>query len=553
MNIIEHLEQTVSTVVLGNSMDAAQLSLLEQFYAILATRLSIPKVYSMLLRSDQINVPAHEAIHDSLFEQVWQDPHARQIIIKELSAAHHINEIVTTQLLINAAPIAYQALNDHANGQFLPTYLQTQQPVLRQYLPVWSAPIIADRLIDAPTDTTVLPSSSKVLNPNISAVAGLSDADETNTDENVLPLAIAFEQETFVDTDAIHANPSKHHHSEYHDSEYYDSEYYDSEYYDSEQNKSEPVRIASNPELLTTQPFRKVRAHNISVRKISWLIFALAVLAGIGLTWALVIKPKQVVVDTPAPPAMVTPIEEPAATPLTPISMIVGVDDSGQLYTCNATVGDITMQNALIQAFNVSFGGQASTCEVTVTEGVATGLSNMTVQRLPDILTLLRAVPFARLQLQDERIMLEAPDDMLLQQLLGDMRIIVPTMQINSAAPIPLPDSTAINNENTIAGVDNATGMNNSLENEAMTNQNNNEATGLNNYQPSDDNTGDRMIPDPLGNNTGSNMGGNVQNRSQNTNRDISPLPTVPAGPISLSEVDEMASREIRVDPVRAN
>ncbi|WP_435979848.1 hypothetical protein [Psychrobacter sp. DM4] len=543
MNIIEHLEQTVSTVVLGNSMDAAQLSLLEQFYAILATRLSMPKVYSMLLRSDQINVPVHEAIHDSLFEQVWQDPHARQIIIKELSAAHHINEIVTTQLLINAAPIAYQALNDHASGQFLPAYLQTQQPVLRQYLPVWSAPVIADHLIGATPEIIVLPSSSEVLNPDTSSVVGQStvadqsDFDNTKKDKSVLPLATGVEQEAFVDTDAIHANPSKHHYSEY---------------CDSEQNKSDSVRIANNPELLTTRPFRKVRAHNISVRKISWLIFALAVLAGIGLTWALVIKPKQVVVDTPAPPTMVTPTEEPAAIPLTPISMIVGVDDSGQLYTCNATVGNITMQNALIQAFNVSFGEQASTCEVTIAEGVATGLSNMTVQRLPDMLTLLRAVPFARLQLQDERIILEAPDDMLLQQLLGDMRIIVPTMQINSAVPIPLPDSTAINNENTIIGVDNATGMNNSLENEALTNQSNNETSSINNYQPNDD-TGDRIISDPLGNNIGNDIGSSAQNRSQNTNRGISPLPTVPAGPISVSEVDEMASREIRVDPVRAN
>ncbi len=156
MNIIEHLEQTVSTVVLADSTDAAKLSLLEQFYAILATRLSSSKVYSALQRSHQISTPIHDAIHDSLFEQVWQDPQARQIIIKELSATHHINEIVTAQLVINATPIAYQALNAHAKGQFLPAYLQTEQSVLRQYLPIWSAPIIADLSSDATADNSTL-------------------------------------------------------------------------------------------------------------------------------------------------------------------------------------------------------------------------------------------------------------------------------------------------------------------------------------------------------------------------------------------------------------
>ena len=29
-----------------------------------------------------------------------------------------------------------------ANGQFLPAFLQSQQPTFRHYLPIWSAPLI---------------------------------------------------------------------------------------------------------------------------------------------------------------------------------------------------------------------------------------------------------------------------------------------------------------------------------------------------------------------------------------------------------------------------
>ena len=38
--------------------------------------------------------------------------------------------------------LAYRELTVLANGQFLPAFLQGEQAALRQYLPMWSAPII---------------------------------------------------------------------------------------------------------------------------------------------------------------------------------------------------------------------------------------------------------------------------------------------------------------------------------------------------------------------------------------------------------------------------
>nr|WP_317200760.1 hypothetical protein [uncultured Psychrobacter sp.] len=506
MNIIEHLEQTVSSLVLADTVDAAKLSLLEQFYAILATRLSSSQVQ----HDDKARSDSFDTIHHSLFEQLWQDPDDRQVIIKELSAAHHINEIVTTQLLINATPLAYQALKDSAKGDYLPAFLQHQQPILRQYLPAWSASVIAQRThIEGSLTSAIITNSDKT-------TAG--DAHILNT-QNLEKEII--EQEELSDTDAIHANPSQHH------ADNYAYNYADNN--EANNNEVKPFRVTS------------ARNHNKGMRKTSWLLFALAVLAGMGLAWALVTKPKPVETIA-APPTVAAPVTPPVVVPLTPVSMSVGVDNSGNLYTCNAKVGDTSLQSTFMQALNVSFGEQASICDITVAKEIAASLPNMSIETLPDILTLLRATPFARLQLQNERIVLEAPDGLLLQQLVDDMRILVPAMPIERAAPIPLPDNLTTDNDVT---TDNSITMNNPVDsgNETISNLNNNDVGNANNttnnYQATDDETGDRVIPD-------------TPNQYRNNNQNTNSTP-VPSGPISLSELEEMASKEIRVDPVRAN
>ena len=135
MNIIDQLEQTVTSAVLGgysndgnissdyvnddhtNQADnsVSHVSLLEQFYAILAARLALPQVYSQLLRDDQ-PIANDNMIEMPLFEQLWQAPSARQMIIQELAATHHIDELTTTKLIMNAAPLVYRELKIMANG-----------------------------------------------------------------------------------------------------------------------------------------------------------------------------------------------------------------------------------------------------------------------------------------------------------------------------------------------------------------------------------------------------------------------------------------------------
>ncbi|MGM8900387.1 hypothetical protein ACS8FC_17360, partial [Psychrobacter sp. 1Y4] len=186
---------------------------------------------------------------------------------------------------------------------------------------------------------------------------------------------------------------------------------------------------------------------------------------------------------------------------MTPIEFIVGVDDSGNLYTCSATVGDAALQSSLQQALNTSFGEQASICELTVQDGIATTIANMPAEILPNVLTMLRSTPFARLHLQNDRLTVEAPDDMLLQQLVTNVRSLAPTMAVDSTAPLPLPNNS---NGDTTYGMAGTNGVNNQLgDGTGANNQYNND--GMSNstgeYQAADNDTGDRVIPAPLPNN----------------------------------------------------
>ena len=541
MSIIDQLEQTVTPAILGEhnrSDSVAYISLLEQFYAILATRLAVPQVYSQLLRNDQ--VMANDSIAERpLFEQLWQDQILQKTIIQELSAAHHIDESITAQLLINAASLAYRELKVLANGQFLPAFLQGEQSSLRPYLPIWSASVItatqgvghestskfvADNGIAPLSDTapnklsepdlstsavaaTTAATAAYVENANISATDGLND-DEHFGDSN----------------DAIHASPAAHH-------------------------------LAENSNIKREHVRTRNQRNDLLVR-VFLLIVALAAMALAA--WALLIKPKS---DIPVEPVAVAPVVTPSPPPaptMTPIEFIVGVDDSGNLYTCSATVGDAALQSSLQQALNTSFGEQASICEFTVQNGIATTIANMPAEILPNVLTMLRSTPFARLHLQNDRLTVEAPDDMLLQQLVTNVRSLAPTMAVDSTAPLPLPNNS---NGDTTYGMAGTNGVNNQLgDGTGANNQYSNDgmSNGTGEYQAADDDTGDRVIPAPLPNNNdgfnnnSNNVPANVpSNIPSNVPSSSSNRPSRPSGPISESEVDDMASSVIVAVPAQ--
>lgn len=545
MNIIDQLEQTVTSAVLGgysndgnissdyvnddhtNQADngnVSHVSLLEQFYAILAARLALPQVYSQLLRDDQ-PIANDNMIETPLFEQLWQAPNARQVIIQELAATHHIDELTTKKLIMNAAPLVYRELKIMANGQFLPAFLQSQQPTFRHYLPIWAAPVLTaaqhaeDELFNAQSTLAKIAATPVLLdkydateasriNPYANLITETNTATELANESFDNSLSTAA-----IDTGAIHANPAAHH-------------------------------LEENSSLKRD----KVRTRNQRNDLLIRVFLLLAAMAAIGLVWAFLIRPNNAPPVEPVvtAPTVIPPVAEPPAQVSTPVALIVGVDNGGNLYTCSASVGDAALQSTLQQALNSSFGEQAAMCQFTVQEGVANSIANMPIEALPNILTLLRATPFARLQLQNDRMTLEAPDSMQLQKLATDIRTLVPAMMVDSTAPLPLP-----NNDNAMGAADMAAmnGTNNQYDA-------NNNVNSNSDYQAADDDTGDSVMPAPSRNNDFNNppMYDQPSNNTAMNNVPMNndrPASKQPPGPFSVSEVDDMANSVIVAEPAQ--
>jgi len=538
MNIIDQLEQTVTPAVIGNddSNNVAYVSLLEQFYAVLAARLAVPQVYSQLLRNDQVTTS--NINESSLFEQLWQDKILQETIVQELSVTHHIDKQRAEQLITSAAPLAYRELKVLANGQFLPAFLQDRQAALRPYLPIWSAAVItatqgvsqqiktsfgsdnnhvpvsddiSNRIEDSTVDTGIV---APVTNNDAESIEHISTAERASTE--------ALDDDTIASSDAIHANPAAYH-------------------------------LAENSNLKRAQVRTRNQRNDLLIR-VFLLIVALAAIALAA--WALLVKPDN---EIPVEPMVAAPVELPAAPAppvptMTPIELIVGVDNGGNLYTCSATVGDASLQSTLQQALNTSFGEQASICKLNIQDGVATTIANMSAEILPNVLTMLRSTPFARLHVQNDRLTLEAPDNMLLQKLVTEIRSLVPAMVVESTTPLPLPDNSNIGDAtNNMANennqfVDDGARINNQFKNDGV-------SSNSGEYQTSDDDTGDRVIPAPLPNNDSVNDAPNNLpiNGVSNTpnNFPSSNQMTRPPGPFTPSEVDEMANTVIVAEPAQ--
>ena len=558
MTLIDQLERTVTTAVLGNDDNVAHTSLLEQFYAILITRLAQPMAYSQLLRSDH-SLAVQSTANTSLFEQVWQSIDQRQLLIDELAVTHHVDAVATEQLLINAAQLAYQELKNQAQGQFLPAFLQADQPAVRQYLPVWADEVLSliavtDEKVHSIDNSSVGTSTFNTLNshaasdnsPNDNVISdnvpssnakrydATKDDNGTATDTMDLasPSLITATADVPVDSsegaseqmptqveltkaqknsiDAIHVNPSDYR--------------------------------ASHTATGSADVSNRKRRNAIVIG-----LLLVGALVAIGLVWALVIQPNSTTPAEPVAtaPVITAPIEAPVAQVLTPAELVVAVDNSGSLYNCTAIIGDDALQGALRQGLNVSFGEQASSCELTVEEGVATSLSGINTETLPDIFTLLRSVPFARLQLQNDTLNLEAPDAVLLQNLVTDMRTLIPAIAITTSAPLPLSDNKAMtadeaNDMAAMNGVDDEYNEGVSVNEGYGGDVNNTQMSTAQNYQALDDDTNDSVVPAPP--NSNSSFNNNFNNNRATATR---------AGTMSAAEVDELANTTIVAEQLR--
>lgn len=467
MNIMTHLDQTVTPAVLGVSGNVAQISLLEQFYAIMVSRLAVPEVYQQLQINDQKNSQQHplepSTIRSTLFDQLWQQDSQRQLLIQELAATHHIPEITVEALVVNAAQLAYQELKLITNGQFLPEFLQRHQSAVRPYLPAWATAVIAPVVAVVNEASALAPDALIYNNSEVPGAAAHTDqllaADtvpvivESTTGETATAHLVGGRIDNM---DAIHANPAA---------------------YRAPDNHSNAHRA-------------EIRARNQRNDLITRLLLLAVALTAMLLLWLFVFKndkddvPVETVVS--APVSQSTPEIAPPAPPLISAQLVVSVDYSGNLYACSATVGDVSLETALKKALHSSFGEQVAICAISVQPGVATSLTNINIETLPDVLTLMRTTPFARLQLQNDTMTLEAPDNGQLQQLVVGVRTLLPTLNITSAASsVALPTGNAQPPANTYDETYNNSAFNNgSYNNGASNNGMSDNNNGVNEAMP---------------------------------------------------------------------
>lgn len=515
MTIIDRLEQTVTPAVLGQDSSVNHISLLEQFYAILIMHLAAPNVYTELQRTELSNDTsfAPEAAHSSLFEQLWQQPDQRRLLLQELAATHHIDESVTEQTIVNATSHIYQALKTFADGQYLPAFLQAQQAEIREYLPVWSSEVISTS-----AEHSSLKSDAVVLNPIINSEVIDPEAIDPEVATTVQPLVsdITTPEVTIVNNEAIPVIRI-----------------------DKEENHT---NLANHSQHHMQKSAAAIPKRNLLIP----LLLGLAALLAAGLIWALFFKTANTEVAEPVIAEPVITAPEVAPPVLTPAQLAVGVDDSGNLYHCSGAVGDSTLQASLIQTLMTSFGEQANICEVTVQEGIATTLQNMDAAVLPNILMLMRAAPFSRLQLQNNSITLEAPDNQLLQRLVADVSALVPTMPVTAIAPaastgLAQPPANTYDdtyNNDTVNNGDNGN-INDAMNN----NENYNDSPMPNTAMPNNSNT-------PM-NNTNNNSynqpppQNNVNNIPANNRTNQNP------GGMSLAEVEDLANNPIVSEPAK--
>jgi outer membrane protein OmpA-like peptidoglycan-associated protein len=136
MDIISHLTRTVSPAVLGDDSTPAKQSLLEQFYAIFASRLADKDTYGRFANE---NIAQDDP---GFYDRVWTDGSHRDQISRELADAHHVDATAARGLVAMAAPLAYHEIKSLAGTTPVPQFLSDNLSSYQQHVPAWAAAVI---------------------------------------------------------------------------------------------------------------------------------------------------------------------------------------------------------------------------------------------------------------------------------------------------------------------------------------------------------------------------------------------------------------------------
>jgi hypothetical protein len=304
--------------------------------------------------------------------------------------------------------------------------------------------------------------------------------------------------------------------------------------------------------------FRQTHKHN-NRRDLLWrLLLLVAAIAALALIWVLVIQPNYISSASTdesisvEPDAAVTDtvnetVTESVAAPLMPAELLIAVDNSGQLYTCKGVAGSAALQEALSQALVRSFGEQASICELQRQPSVADSLTAVDIELLPSLFTLLTSAPFARLQLQNDIITIESPDNRLSERLLTDMRALAPKANITANTGFNAVENPVTAGEEGTLFANNAEWQNETQDNDSynipsVVNDSNSSSNDNTNLIPGDANNNNNTVSSNTNKNASNSTYTGI-NPNQNNNSPPRPIANTQAiDGMSAAEVDDLAN-----------
>lgn len=161
MDVIGHLTRTVSPAVLGDDDSTSKQSLLAQFYAIFAARLSDKDIYGRFV-NEKIATD-----DQNFYDRVWTDGSHRGQISGELAQANAVDATAARGLLAMAAPLAYHEIKSLAGTTPVPQFLHDNMASYQKHLPAWASvltattPAAGETLVDTTSPATPPPKAAE--------------------------------------------------------------------------------------------------------------------------------------------------------------------------------------------------------------------------------------------------------------------------------------------------------------------------------------------------------------------------------------------------------
>lgn len=384
MNLIEHLNRTVTPILLGNQAENNdnQQSLLERVYAIFIARLADQEAYQSLENSQA------DAEDSSFVDRLIPDSTHTIGMVQELSKEYHISEEETATLITRSAPLVFNELRGLAGDKSLPSFLADNLSSVGSLLPHWAYAFIPVGILSG---------------LNLSSL-GQAGADIVNNTVNTVSEGVTTAVSQAKDTVA---------------------------------NAKDSVADAVSSVNDTVSNAVSSASNNEETGGLGRVLLPLIALLIIGAMIAMMLKSCNNNKTATTPSVPVASVASATATTgsslLAPTLKFATTQDGKLLDGGLGVVGDEALKGKILGALSGVFGDGADKA-VNVSVNPAHDINLPFTDKLGEIFALLKGVPNASFDYVDGHIMISAPDEAVAKKLVADIQALVPNTHVMLAS-----------------------------------------------------------------------------------------------------------------------